>query len=324
VRQKCDYIFFTGSEMVGKVVLRAASEHLTPVTLELGGKSPVIVHHDADIPLAARRIIWGKLMNAGQTCIAPDYVFVHNKVREPLLNAMVKQIETFYGKNVQKSPDLGRIVNHRHLERLQNLLAQHKDDIMTGGEVDNKDRYMAPTILKNVKPDSPIMKEEIFGPILPTMGYEDVEQVISFINARPKPLALYLFTSNENIIKSVTTKTSSGGVSVNDVIMHYCNSNMPFGGVGTSGMGSYHGKFGFRTFSHSKAVLLKSRYLDASIRYPPYSDSKYSAFRYAAEIYRINTDSFKRLFYEVFLPIIIAGVAHSCGAYVRFGFRSNL
>jgi len=302
--------------------MKSAAEHLTPVTLELGGKSPTIVHFDADIQLAARRIMWGRLINAGQTCIAPDYVLVHTKIKKAFVDACVKQVELFYGKDIQKNHDYARIINARHLARLKSIIDAHRSDIVCGGQVDENERFIAPTILTNVKPDSPAMKEEIFGPILPILEYDALDKAIEFINSRPKPLALYCFTSDDSVSEAVIHKTSSGGVSINDSLMHFCNPYLPFGGIGTSGVGAYHGKAGFATFSHPKPILEKSRYLDAFIRYPPYTDFNYSVFRYAASIYQINSDSFKRLFKTVFLPLIAGVAAHRCG--ITIGFRSRL
>lgn len=338
--QKWDYIFFTGSERVGKVVMKAAAEHLTPLTLELGGKSPTIVCRDADIALAARRIMWGKVVNSGQSCIAPDYVFVHKSVKAAFLDACAKQIQSFYpaakaqgaagsgsgsgsgSSAVAANSDFGRIVNVQHTQRLAGLLDAHKADVVAGGQYDVNARFVAPTVLRDVKLDSPIMASEIFGPILPVVDFDDIEHVITHINANPKPLALYLFTSDEKTISNVTSKTSSGGVSINDVMMHFANGLLPFGGVGSSGQGAYHHVHGFRTFSHAKSVLHKSRWLDAPIRYPPYSDLNYRLFRYAAEIYRVNSDSFKRVFWSVMLPVIIGAAAHHTG--LTFSFRSRL
>jgi len=225
-------------------------------------------------------------------------------------------------KNPNSSPDYARIINEQHTVRLKNIIDAHKSDVFCGGTVDVAKRYVAPTVLKDVKWDSEVMRDEIFGPILPVLEYDDVERVIAMINARPKPLALYVFSSDDKLIRNVTTKTSSGGVSINDVMMHFVNTAMPFGGVGTSGMGSYHHKHGFITFSHAKSVLHKSRWMDAPIRYPPYTDTNYKVFRYAASIYRINSDSFKTLFWTVFFPIIIGAVAHLSGLTV--GFQSRL
>jgi len=292
------------------------------VTLELGGKSPTIVHKDADISLAARRIMWGKVVNSGQSCIAPDYVFVHRNVKSAFLTACKEVISSFYGTNPKLSADYGRIVNTHHSARLKRLLDVHSGDIYTGGACDVNDRYVAPTILFNIQTSAEIMKEEIFGPILPVLEYDEIGSVISYINSQPKPLALYLFTSSDTVIKSVTTYVSSGGVSINDVMMHFVNGAMPFGGVGSSGMGNYHGWHGFVAFSHAKSILHKSRWLDAPMRYPPYTNLNYRLFRYAAEIYRINSDSFHQLFAAVFFPIISLAVARSAG--LTLNFRSNL
>ena len=321
LKQRYDYIFFTGSENVGRVVLRAAAEHLTPCTLELGGKSPVIVAEDADLPLAARRILWGKLSNAGQSCIAPDYVFAHASIKAKLIEELKTTTAAFYGASPRTNADFGRIVNSAHTERLQRLLTAHSKDIVFGGEVDVAARYVAPTVL-NTTTAGAAMESEIFGPVLPVVEYTDIATVLQYINSRPKPLALYLFSSNADLHKAVIDKTSSGGVAINDVMAHFANAELPFGGVGTSGMGAYHGRHGFITFSHAKPVLNKSRWLDAPARYPPYTAANYRLFRYVAEIYRVNSDSFNQLFKLLFFPIVAAVLAKKLG--ITVGFRSNL
>ena len=265
-----DYIFFTGSPMLGKIVMEKASKYLTPVTLELGGKSPCIVDEDANIELAARRIIWGKLINAGQTCIAPDYLFVHKDVKDKLLAEMVKNIEKFYGEKIQESSDYPRIVNKANVERLKNLMKSGK--IFTGGEIDVEDRFISPTILTDVNPDSPIMQEEIFGPLLPVMEFSKIEEVIDYVNSHPEPLAFYYFSESTKKQDFILSRTSSGGGCINDTLMHIANHNLPFGGVGNSGMGQYHGKYGFETFSNLRSIIKKSTLVDVPVRYAPYED----------------------------------------------------
>jgi aldehyde dehydrogenase (NAD+) len=267
-----DSIFFTGSGTVGKIVMAKAAAHLTPVTLELGGKSPALVMDDASIKVAARRIAWGKFMNAGQTCIAPDYVLVHPSVEKEFVSELKTSLETFYGQDPKKSPDYCRIVNDRNFGRLVKFL---KDgETVCGGESDPTERYIAPTILRNVPATAAIMQEEIFGPILPVLTISDIDQAIDFINARPKPLALYLFSKSSRVREQVLEETSSGGVCVNDVVMHMPSPSLPFGGVGASGMGHYHGKRSFETFTHAKGVMTKATWLDVPIRYAPYTESK--------------------------------------------------
>ena len=270
--EKFDHIFYTGNGAVGRVVMAAAAKHLTPVTLELGGKSPVIVDDSADLDATARRIVWGKFFNAGQTCVAPDYVLVHRSVEERLVQKMTETVRAFFGEDPKQSKDFGRIINERHHKRLSALVA---DGVPAcGGKGDVASRYLAPTILRQVSPDSKIMAEEIFGPLLPVLPIDNVEQAIEFVNARPKPLALYVFTENGDTADKVLHSTSSGGACVNDTMMHLSVPDLPFGGVGESGMGAYHGKTSFDTFSHKKSVLAKSVRLDLPLRYPPYDDTK--------------------------------------------------
>jgi len=321
LKQKWDYIFFTGSETVGKIVMKAAAEYLTPCTLELGGKSPVIVHEDADLDLAARRIIWGKCFNAGQSCIAPDYVYVHSRVRKQFSQLAAAQINKFYGKEPKLSPDFARIVNQRHAERLAGMISAHRNDIIAGGEVNVSERYISPTLIELKKPDGKVMDDEIFGPILPIIEYTNLNEVLEFVNKRPKPLALYIFSSNSSVTDEIITKTSSGGVSINDVMMHFANHELPFGGVGPSGYGAYHGKNSFEAFSHAKPVLHKSIYGDAPIRYPPYTAFNAKVFRWIAEIYRVNSDSFKTFFKYVLLPMLLAMFA---SRYVTVSLKSHL
>jgi aldehyde dehydrogenase (NAD+) len=248
--------------------MEAAAKNLTPVSLELGGKSPCIVDKDADLKVAASRIVWGKYINAGQTCIAPDYLFVHKDVKVELLNLMKQKIRDYFGENPKNSPDYVRIATVPKTERLAVFLQGAK--IVTGGEINIGEKYIAPTIIDSVKPGDPIMQEEIFGPILPVMEFDDLEKVISFINDRPKPLAFYYFSTNNRKQKDILHKTTSGGGCINDVLMHIANDHMPFGGVGNSGMGNYHGKYSFEVFSHSRSILKKANFIDVPVRYAPY------------------------------------------------------
>ncbi len=268
LKQSFDYIFFTGSTRVGKIVMRAAAEHLTPLTLELGGKSPCIVHNDASINCAAKRIVWGKFLNAGQSCLAPDYLLVHHAAKNRLIKQLKHWINVFYGTDPAQSPDYARIVNKKHFDRLSNLLEQVT--IITGGETDRNDLYIAPTIMENISLDSTIMQEEIFGPILPIIPYKELDEALTFINKRPKPLTLYLFSNNKKIQHKVIQNTSSGGICINDTLLHASSTKLPFGGVGLSGFGAYHGKTGFDTFSHHKTVFKNTCWFDSGLRYPPY------------------------------------------------------
>jgi aldehyde dehydrogenase (NAD+) len=266
--ERFDHIFYTGNGRVAQVVMKAAARHLTPVTLELGGKSPCIVDRDADLGVAVRRIAWGKWVNAGQTCIAPDYVLVHESREAELVEGLRAMVQSFYGEDPKASPDFGRVVNERHHARLAALLAD--GEVAFGGQSDPRERYIAPTVLRNVAPDAPIMREEVFGPILPVLRVPDVDAAIDFVGRREKPLALYLFTNDAAVEEKVVAGTSSGGVCVNGTLLHIANPAMPFGGVGPSGMGAYHGRHTFETFSHRKAVVTKGRRFDPSFMYPPY------------------------------------------------------
>ncbi|MBU3190887.1 aldehyde dehydrogenase [Clostridium bowmanii] len=269
LKEAFNYIFFTGSVPVGKIVMEAASKHLTPVTLELGGKSPCIVDKDTDIKLAAKRIAWGKFINAGQTCVAPDYILVHKSVKEKLITEMAECIVEFFGENPEKSNDFPRIINKRQFDRLIGLLGGGK--IVTGGEYNRAEKYIAPTIIDNITWNDPIMLDEIFGPILPILEFDDLGQVIEMVNSRPKPLALYLFSNNKKHQERIIDRISYGGGCINDTIMHVASPYLPFGGVGASGMNAYHGKGSYDVFSHKKSVTKKSNLLDVKIRYAPYS-----------------------------------------------------
>lgn len=265
-----DYIFFTGSENVGRSVYQAASNNLTPVTLELGGKSPVIIDESANIKVTSERICFGKFTNAGQTCIAPDYLLVKKSIKHNLINALKATISEFYGTDVQQSEDFGRIVNERHFSRLTELLTEQQHNIVFGGTTNKDTLYIAPTIIDNVDVDAKIMQEEIFGPILPIVTYEDFDDALAFIQSKPKPLSLYLFSEDENATERVLNELSFGGGAINDTLMHIANPNLPFGGVGNSGIGQYHGKYSFNTFSHDKSYIFKTTRLESSIIFPPY------------------------------------------------------
>ena len=274
--QKFDHIFFTGGTRIGQIVMEAAAKHLTPVTLELGGKSPCIVDSDIKLEVAVNRIVWGKFLNAGQTCVAPDYLLVHKDIKPAFVAALKERIQQTYGDDPAQSPDLSRMVGDRQFDRVAGLL--DSGEIVAGGQSDRATRFIAPTVLDNVEWDAPIMQDEIFGPVLPVLEYENVEDAIALINSKPKPLALYLFTQNKALEAKVLSSTSSGGVCLNDTILHLAIWGMPFGGVGNSGMGAYHGKTSFDTFSHQKSVLKKPFWLDLDWRYPPYA-SKLEFFK---------------------------------------------
>jgi aldehyde dehydrogenase (NAD+) len=270
--ERFDYIFYTGNGQVGRIVMAAAAKHLTPVTLELGGKSPTIVDESADLDWTARRIVWAKFSNAGQTCVAPDYVLAHEAIHDRLLEKLAATVRSSYGDDPQKSPDYGRVINARHHKRLMAMMGS--GDVVVGGQADEADNYIAPTVLKNVQADSPVMGEEIFGPILPVLKVRDVNEAIDFVNDRDKPLALYVYTKNQAVEDAVLSRTSSGGATVNHGWLHLGVPELPFGGVGESGMGGYHGKHSFDTFTHFKSVLKKPFGLEPSLMYPPYDAKK--------------------------------------------------
>lgn len=274
---KFDHIFFTGSSAVGKVVAMAAAKKLVPTTLELGGKSPVIVTENADLDLASRRIVWGKFLNAGQTCVAPDYVYVHESVHETLLEKLQSAVTDQLGENPKASKSFGRIVNRKNCERLVGLLDPKK--VLRGGEFDLEDLYLAPTILDGVSWHDGIMQEEIFGPLLPILKYRNLEDAYREIQRRPKPLAAYLFSRNSKEQQVFSETLSFGGGCINDVVVHLGHLELPFGGVGQSGQGRYHGEFSFQTFSHMKSVMSRSGFLDLSVRYPPYDEKKLRLLR---------------------------------------------
>ena len=265
-----DYKFFTGSIRVGKIVMEKAAKNLIPVTLELGGKSPCIVDKDAKLELAAKRIVWGKFLNVGQTCVAPDYLCVHSSIKDKLLNLIIKEIHKQFGKSVKESPDYPRIVNTASLNRLKKYI--NDGEIYYGGNIDNTELYMEPTILTNVDVNSNVMTEEIFGPILPVIEFENIQEIIDFVNKREKPLALYYFSESKKSINNILRCTTSGGVTINDTIIHVANGNLPFGGVGYSGMGSYHGKASFDAFTHKRSVMERGTFVEFNVRFAPYKE----------------------------------------------------
>jgi aldehyde dehydrogenase (NAD+) len=267
--QRWDYIFFTGSVAVGKIVAKAAAEHLTPVTLELGGKNPCIIDETANLKLAARRIVWGKFLNAGQTCIAPDYILIQEKMKSHFVDFMKYEITKAFGKNPKLSPDFARIVNEKNWHRLSQMIEPQK--VIFGGETDIEDRYISPTLIEETTVDSLLMQEEIFGPILPILTYNDEKEIYQTISKYEKPLALYVFSDDKKFIKNTVTDFSFGGGCINDTVSHFSNKRLPFGGVGHSGIGAYHGQLSFDTFSHHKSIMKKANWLDIKIRYAPYS-----------------------------------------------------
>ena len=268
LNQKFDYIFFTGSKDVGKFIMKKAADNLTPVTLELGGKSPCIVDDTAKIPLAAKRIVFGKYLNCGQTCVAPDYILCDKKIKNELISCIKNEIKKQFGKNPLENENYGKIINNRHFERIIKLI--DTDKIVCGGRYDEKSLRIEPTVLDNVTLSDSVMMEEIFGPVLPILTYENLDEVVSLVNDGEKPLALYIFSENKKNISKITTNCYYGGGCVNDVVIHLATSNMEFGGVGESGMGAYHGKAGFDTFSHKKSIVDKKTFIDLPMRYQPY------------------------------------------------------
>ncbi|XP_044106570.1 aldehyde dehydrogenase, dimeric NADP-preferring [Neovison vison] len=269
LKERFDHILYTGNTAVGKIIMMAAAKHLTPVTLELGGKNPCYVDKDCDLDIACRRIAWGKFMNSGQTCVGPDYILCDPSIQNQIVEKLKKSLKEFYGEDAKKSRDYGRIINSRHFQRVMGLMEGQK--VAYGGTGDAATQYIAPTILIDVDPQSPVMQEEIFGPVMPIMCVRSLEEAIQFINQREKPLALYVFSLNDKVVKKVIAETSSGGVTANDVIVHISVHSLPYGGVGNSGMGSYHGKKSFETFSHRRSCLVRPLLDDESLkaRYPP-------------------------------------------------------
>ncbi|EAY29196.1 aldehyde dehydrogenase family protein [Microscilla marina] len=276
LKKRFDHIFFTGSPALGKIIMKAASEHLTPVTLELGGKSPTIVDDTTNVDDAAEKIVYGKFMNCGQTCIAPDYVLVHESVKEALISRMKDKIHQFYGENVKESPDLTRIVNERHFTRVKQLIDDAVDkgaQISEGGDMDASQHYIAPTLLENVAPEMEVMQEEIFGPVLPIVPFKNLQEATDLINSKAKPLALYIFSKNKRNQQFIINNTTAGGTTINDTMLHIVNPHLPFGGVNNSGIGKTHGYYGFEAFSNERA-LLKQRvgFTGIKLIYPPYTD----------------------------------------------------
>jgi aldehyde dehydrogenase (NAD+) len=277
LNQKFDYIFFTGSSEIGKYVMGKAAANLIPVSLELGGKNPCVVAEDARLDFAARRIVWGKFMNAGQTCICPDYILADRKIADRLLGLMLKELNGFYGKSPEKSQDFARIISSENVKRLSSFMMNGQ--IAAGGITDPDARYVAPTILMNVSPDDPVMREEIFGPVLPVISFEEFNEVYTIIEKYPKPLAAYIFSQNKKLVREYLAKTRSGSASVNDTVIQIASPYLPYGGVGYSGMGRYHGKKSFETFSNIRSVIVKSNFVDLPLRYPPYSKFKSQVIR---------------------------------------------
>ncbi|MED6285780.1 hypothetical protein CHARACLAT_032631, partial [Characodon lateralis] len=270
------------SQAVARSVVQAASVYLTPVTLELGGKCPCLIYGRINIQAAAQRLVWAKFFNAGQSCVAPDYVLCTEATRDALLPALSSVLEQFYGKEPQKCPDLSRIVSARHFTRLMKLLEQTKGKVVIGGESDQEDKYIAPTVVVDAGEDDALMSEEIFGPILPILTLEELEKSIEFVNRHEKPLALYVFSDESSVVKTVMEKTSSGGFCSNDGIVHMTLPGLPFGGVGASGWGSYHGRWSFETFSHRRACMMRGWALERlnTLRYPPYTEDKLKWLRW--------------------------------------------
>jgi len=268
--QRWDYIFFTGSVPVGKIVAKAAAENLTPITLELGGKNPCVIDETANLKLAAKRIVWGKFINAGQTCIAPDYILIQKNMKVNFITFLIDEIIKAYGKKMEKSPDFARIINTKNFLRLDSMIEREK--VIFGGETDANKLFISPTLIEEPALDSPVMKEEIFGPILPILTYETEAEIHTVISKYEKPLAFYIFSENHSFTKKLINKYSFGGGCINDTVVHFSNKRLPFGGVGHSGIGAYHGKLSFDIFSHHKAIVKKGNWLDLPMRYAPYKD----------------------------------------------------
>ena len=281
LKEPFDKIFYTGSSNVGRIIMKAAAEHLTPVTLELGGKSPAFVFKDANLKITAKRLVWAKFLNGGQTCVAPDYLLVEKDIKEPLIEEIEKQISAILGENPKESEAFVRIINQRHFDRLMRLIDSVK--VIFGGANSPEDLYIAPTLMDGVTYDDAVMQEEIFGPILPIIEFEDLDWAIAEVKKRDKPLALYVFSSSKKTARRIFHEISFGGGALNDAIMHLANSALPFGGVGNSGMGSYHGKTGFDTFSHFKSIYEHSTLLEPPVKYPPYSKTKLKLLRMMME-----------------------------------------
>ncbi|KAI8988691.1 Aldehyde/histidinol dehydrogenase [Pilobolus umbonatus] len=314
LRSRFDHIFYTGNGQVGKIIMTAAANQLTPVTLELGGKSPAFVTPDADLNITAHRLIWGKLFNAGQTCIAPDYALVTKENVEPLLDAMRHAVTEFYGQDPQNSSSYGRIINHRQFDRLKSLLDSCDKSIVIGGKTDRDDLYIAPTVMCPVDPNtSQLMQHEIFGPILPIIPVDDMDQAIAIVNARDHPLALYVFSGKKYDYNHILNHTRSGGVCVNDVLMHLQELSLPFGGVGASGMGNYHGEKSFETFTHQRSTMVKSVMAESlmSIKYPPYDSNKQSVLGFL--VYGLPAGFMSK----------IKSLTRVCGSYYNYLFKKE-
>ncbi len=270
LEKKWDYIFFTGSVKIGEIVAMAAAKNLTPYTLELGGKSPAIINKDIDLKLASKRIVWGKFLNSGQTCVAPDYLVAHKSIKGALIKELIKRIEKTLGKQLEKTEDFTAIVNEKNFNRLVGLI--NKNNLIYGGKYDKVKRYISPTIIDSPKMDEEIMKDEIFGPILPVLSFEKIEDIDNIITKNPNPLALYVFSNNKKFNEIIINRYPFGGGAINDTIVHLANSRLPFGGIGNSGIGSYHGKASFELFSHKKSVVNRSTWFDNNLRYAPYKN----------------------------------------------------
>lgn len=277
LKEKFDFILFTGSTAVGKIVMKAAAEHLTPVCLELGGKSPCIIDETADLEVAARRVVWGKFFNAGQTCVAPDYLYLQESIKSQFLALLKKNILNFYGENELKSKDFGKIISKPHFDRLVSLIEGSK--ILYGGEKNREEQFISPTLLEVGSWNEAVMQEEVFGPVLPVLSYKNLDEVIETIKAKDRPLATYIFSRDKKNIDKVLTEISFGGGCVNDCLLQFSMSELPVGGIGASGMGKYHGKASFETFSHQKGIVKKSNFMDLDMRYPPYTEEKYNIIK---------------------------------------------
>ncbi|CAH0564103.1 unnamed protein product [Brassicogethes aeneus] len=320
LEEKFDYIFFTGSTNTGKIVYKAANRYLTPVTLELGGKSPVYIDDNVDIFITAKRILWAKLTNVGQTCVAPDYILCSKTTQEKIIKACEQVLKEMLPNGARESQDYGRIISKRHFRRLVNLLQNQK--VAIGGAIDEKDLFIEPTILTDVSINDDVMKEEIFGPILPIVNVNNVDEAISFINSREKPLALYVFSKTRKITELFLEKTSSGGVCINDCLMHITPHSLPFGGVGASGMGMYHGKYSFDTFVHKKGVMLRNFHALPeklqSLRYPPFTKTKTNMILQATR-YRSGIP----MCFLVYVLVFLLGVICTIGGYFLVKYFNN-
>ncbi|XP_051537199.1 aldehyde dehydrogenase family 3 member A2-like isoform X2 [Myxocyprinus asiaticus] len=318
LKQRFDHIFYTGNGTVAKIIMEAAAKHLTPVTLELGGKSPCYIDKNCDLAVACRRITWGKYSNCGQTCIAPDYILCDPSIQDRVIEEIKKNIKDFYTENPQKCLDYGRIINQRHFKRVMAML--EGSTIAVGGENDVSDCYIAPTVLRDVKPDAKVMQDEIFGPLLPVLTVGSADEAIKFINEREKPLALYIFSSDNKLIKRMIAETSSGGVVANDCLMHFSVSSLPFGGVGNSGMGRYHGKFTFDQLSHLRGCLIKQLKMEAvnKMRYPPHTADKLGWARFFI-LKQVDFGSLGRMallaLLAVFFAVILQVIDHQTHHY---------